>query len=113
MSERFTFDSITTNVVDNLTGKKTNDFITLMVWLNQIWSQTKRFEKYSSEHLERVNELEDTIIKLKEENRMLRDNWFEAEKSYLYDVADISDLPYLDDELKELREEIYGKEEEE
>ena len=46
--------------------------------------------------------------KLKEENKQLKQDLFESEVAYLYDTADISDLPYLDEEAEELKKEIFG-----
>ena len=42
------------------------------------------------------------------ENERLRQELFESERSYLIETSDISDKPYLDDEIEELKKRILG-----
>lgn len=50
----------------------------------------------------------DTLNSLKEENEQLKQQLFEARKDYLIETANISDTPYLDEYIEELRQEILG-----
>ena len=50
----------------------------------------------------------DLIIKVLEENELLKQELFEARKDYLIETADISDKPYLDDEIEKERKRIFG-----
>ena len=45
---------------------------------------------------------------LSEENEQLKKELFEARRDYLIETADISDKPYLDDEIEKERREIFG-----
>lgn len=50
----------------------------------------------------------ETIQTLTKENEQLKQQLFEARKDYLIETADISDKPYLDDEIEKERKEIFG-----
>ena len=42
------------------------------------------------------------------ENEQLKQELFEAKKDYLIETADISDTLHLDEDIKQLRQEIFG-----
>jgi len=46
--------------------------------------------------------------KLEAENARLKEKLFEAEKDYLIETADVSDKLHLEEDIKELKQEIFG-----
>ena len=53
------------------------------------------------------NKLWEQVVKLIDENEQLRKELYESEKHYLIETSDISDKPYLEEELSELKKK-YG-----
>ena len=65
--------------------------------------------------VDKAEQLYQETLDLKDENEMLKiiieelkEKLFEAKRDYLIDTADISDQPYLEYEIEELKIEIFG-----
>ena len=60
--------------------------------------------------LSSVGDIVDLLNKLYDENDQLRKELFEARKDYLIETADISDKLFLEDEINELKKELFNDE---
>ena len=78
----------------------TNKRFTLKHYEDTDWAYDNGKSIYTKEMVELLNEQEETIQSLKQE-------LFEARKDYLIETADISDTLHLDEDIEELRQEIF------
>ena len=74
----------------------------LKIALQNISYQRDEFHRGARENANRVG-------KLKKENEQLKKELFESRCEYIYDTADITDKLYIDEEIEEMRKNIFEK----
>ena len=65
------------------------------------------YKAYETGKKKKTDELVDLLNSLYDENEQLKKKLYETERDYLIETSDISDKPYLEEELLKLKKE-YG-----
>lgn len=105
--------------LSNMHKKECEDFVD---YLNNITNENEQLKKLLECSREEANDYceelmeKDEFIRLYKsqrddtikENEQLKQQLFEARKDYLIETADISNTPHLDEDIEELRQEIFG-----
>ena len=77
----------------------------------RLFGVVKGYREHIADHTGRLysdSEVADLLNTVHEENEQLKQQLFEARKDYLIETADISDTLHLDEDIEELRQEIFG-----